>query len=1354
MKSVHCCLILIVLLLSGINYNTIAQTEWYKHPGKFDILKGNEGEWDEFIFDFDISFENDEYLMCYEAWQFDEPGRGKFGFASSLDGIHWEKLHDDPLDFNNKNFDWVTQYWTFDVIRKDSMYLMWFAAETKDPSCPYGIGFAWSTDGITWNAHPEPVLKPGKEDSWDGHGVTNPNVIFDGKIYHMWYAGFPNSIPKVISMGYATSTDGIHWIKHQNNPVLKHGKPGSWDDHWVVGYSITTNGPIKEMWYFGFNQIKFEIGLATSEDGVLWTKSPENPVLKAGKLGEWDANAHSPRVIRHDSIYRMWYGVRGGVGYATSSLAEFKSWEKENIAVPQRIIWVRVFNRMDFINVDSLLLLLPELSDTTLIDAYNKLALAYSLNDYVKSYHYAEKALVLADLEDYPVGRAMALYAMGNSQYVMNNYTDALVNQLTALRIFDSLNMQFEAGNLLSQIASIHTYAGSYDLACKYYQQALNVFIQLQDTVFIINALNYLGESFLDAEDTLQARRTFEKVLVMADRSRQTNSYAFALEGLGKSYQGHLLDSSIYYILEARNVWVNEFFWKEASNSLLLAEIYLAAGPEYYSEANAYLQESFTLLKQDIGDSDLQLNWLYKMAELKISTGRYIEGKEYLDLTLSLCKTFLLKHNDQVYESLNEKLEFGILLREYMEKIYRLYYKLDISLKDKSAELKHFMLATAWKDSVSNEQAWKKVAMIQADHEMEINKSQISILEKENEVQNLTLKKSKIYLYGLSALVLLVILGAIVFIRQRRIRAQYTLELERVKSERLKELDQLKSRFFANISHEFRTPLTLIMGPLDKVLSRSEDKNDKKELSIAKKYAGKLQIQINNLLTISKLESNKLQLLTSETDIVKLTRSYLQAFESLAKDKNIDLRFSSEKEVINAFIDREKFEQILNNLLSNAFKFTNDGGIIEVTISNKSKIENRKPKIDNVLISFSDTGPGIPPEHIDHVFDRFYQVNNDETSYYEGSGIGLALTKELVELHHGKISVSSERGAGSRFEVLLPLGEEHLNPEEIKVERGEAEGHPAKGGEKSEQRELKSESEIIEPLSTANWNEAGPSDIPPEAGQQLSTDNSIESDPNKPILLIVEDNSDMRSYIRGYFEKEFQIIEAVDGKDGYEKSIENIPDIIISDVMMPIMDGNELCRRVKKDERTSHIPVILLTARASKESRIEGLETGVDDFITKPFDGDELQVRVKNLINQRKQIRVILERKISKSHTSKVLNFEDSGITSMDESFLQKVFKILREQHSDPQFNADKFARAIGLSRVQVNRKIKALTGYTTGELIRVYRLTRGAELIKNESATIAEIAYDVGFNSPSYFTECFRKQFGQSPSEFNGNSN
>ena len=1327
------------MLLMIISSLTTAQTKWYKYPGNPVFEYGKSGEWDQAKIAHTVLFEDGQYHMWYKGWSDDVKGFIGVGYAFSPDGIRWQKHEANPVEFEFETDDWAWRFYSFDIIKKDSMYLMWYTGFNKKDSTGY-IGFAWSDNGLNWTKHPEPVMKPGKDAEWDAATIIGVKVFFDGIRYHMWYNAYGIIYPSPYRIGYATSYDGFHWEKHPANPVLEVGEPGTWDDNSVDIYSVNFNGSYYEMWYDGYNLINTEVGYARSIDGINWIKSPRNPVLKTGDLGTWDTwIARIPVVVSHDSIYKMWYyghnNARGNIGYATTSAREAMAWDTATINKPQRIIKVQVFNRAEFIKVDSLVEILPELSGIELINAYNKLALAYSLNDNEKSLKFAEEAMELAKKAHYPEGRAMALYSIGNSQYVMDNYSDALANQLSALWLFDSLDMQFELANLLSQIAGIHSYAGSHDLACRYFKRALDVFERQHDTGFIMLSLIYLGYSYLSYGDTLSAIKPFKRRLSLAEATRDKWKQVDSYEALGICYSGRNLDSALYYFNEANKIRNTLNVWGiQGYNFMITAEAYFSSGPEHYDKAEEYFLkcvERFGSVRQT------RVRMLYGMAELYFNTGRYDKAKWFLDISLHACQNFLYRQNHKMFTDLNDKLRNERDLKLYMEKIYQLYYQLDTALNNESLALKHHLLATNWRDSLYNEQNRRKTAMMQGTYETESTQNRMGMLQKENEVKDLQIRQSRTFLISMGGFVVVIVFMALLFIRQNRIRAehktilreqkwQHALELEQVESKKLKELDHLKSRFFANISHEFRTPLTLIMGPLEKVLSKIKDDKDKKELGIAKKYAGKLQILINNLLAISKLESGKLQLHASEIDVAKLVKSYLQAFESLAKQKNIELKFSSENEEIKAFIDREKFEQVLNNLLSNAIKFTDEGGRIEVSIGSKSTIDNRQLTTDNVSISISDTGCGIPPEHIDHIFDRFYQVEHENGNYYEGTGIGLALAKELVELHHGEINVESEVGQGSTFIIILPLGKGHLKKEEIAEQDGNS---------KMEIRNLE-----FENIESTEINQTIEKNI-----QQPATNNDV------PILLIVEDNADMRSYIRGYFEAGFRIIEAVDGVDGYEKSVEQIPDIIISDVMMPNMDGNVFCRKVKTDERTSHIPVILLTARASKESRIEGLETGADDFITKPFDGEELQVRVKNLINQRKRLSVILERKIQKSHSGTKLDFEDSGITSMDESFLQKVFATVKEHFTDPEFNVEAFCREIGLSRTQLHRKIKALTRQTTSGFIRTFRLKRAAELIKKKSATVAEIAYDVGFNSPSYFSECFRIYFGKLPSEFTG---
>ena len=563
--------------------------------------------------------------------------------------------------------------------------------------------------------------------------------------------------------------------------------------------------------------------------------------------------------------------------------------------------------------------------------------------------------------------------------------------------------------------------------------------------------------------------------------------------------------------------------------------------------------------------------------------------------------------------------------------------------------------------------------------------------------------------YSLYVLFIISILYMFIRFYLRRQRLIHKLELEQLQTEKLEELDKMKSNFFANISHEFRTPLTLILGPVAKVLTKIKDESIRQDLSMMQRNARRLQKLINQLLSLSKLESGKLKLQAREDNIVSLVKSYVQSFESLAKQKNIELDFKSDKEIIHIYVDQDKIENILNNLLSNAFKFTPENGRIEIRVTHQ---------ISNVTIIISDTGPGLPPEKLPHIFDRFYQVDETYTKDQEGTGIGLALTKELVELHYGKISVESKEGEGTSFKIQLPLGTQQLKGDEI-ID-GSVDG-----------RQLTVDSRQLTV------------DSPESDLVDAKTETPSESDP-RPVLLVVEDNADLRVYIRGYLDESYQVVEAINGKDGLDKAIMHIPDLVISDVMMPEMNGYELCKNLKTDERISHIPVILLTARASMESRIEGLETGADDFITKPFDHEELQVRIKNLIQQRRKLKEIILMNIGSVNQLSV-----SGVSSMEQMFLKKAVKVVENYISDSEFSVELFAKKMLMSRVQLHRKLKALVEQTASEFIRTIRLNKAAFLLKEKSGNIAEIAYDVGFTNPSYFSECFRAQFGKLPSEY-----
>jgi len=567
--------------------------------------------------------------------------------------------------------------------------------------------------------------------------------------------------------------------------------------------------------------------------------------------------------------------------------------------------------------------------------------------------------------------------------------------------------------------------------------------------------------------------------------------------------------------------------------------------------------------------------------------------------------------------------------------------------------------------------------------------------------------------------VLLMLAIAIILIRYylRRQQLLLQLEMEHLESDKLKEIDSIKSKFFANISHEFRTPLTLILGPVNKLRELIKDKVAVRDLDMMERNANQLKRLINQILDLTKLEAGKLQLKASEINIVQLIKSYIQSFESLARQKNIGFNFHSEEDNIQVYADKEKLEQIMNNLLANAFKYTSDGDNIIVSINHDKFPDSGK---DAIKIKIKDSGQGISKNDLPFLFDRFYQAGDNKNSQ-GGTGIGLTLVKELVELHKGIIEVVSEYNIGTTFSIYLLPGTEHLKETEIIKSAGKTENQVSD--------EINDEEKyIIE-----------------------ADDDSRDEHINYGIatMLIVEDNDDMRSYIRGHFEKNYKIIEAVNGKEGFDKAIEYIPDIIVSDVMMPEMNGNEMCKLLKSDERSSHIPVILLTARSSGADKIEGLETGADDFITKPFDAKELQVRIKNLINQREKISEYYNAKIAAANNAENLQIEADDISSMDEQFLKKALKTVEEHIADEQFSVEDFSLEMAFSRMQLHRKLTGLTGQSATDFIRTIRLNKAAKLLASKSGTVTEIAYQVGFNSLSWFTKCFKEQYGLSPSEF-----
>ncbi len=541
-------------------------------------------------------------------------------------------------------------------------------------------------------------------------------------------------------------------------------------------------------------------------------------------------------------------------------------------------------------------------------------------------------------------------------------------------------------------------------------------------------------------------------------------------------------------------------------------------------------------------------------------------------------------------------------------------------------------------------------------------------------------------------------------------------------SEKLKEMDRIKSRFFANISHEFRTPLNLIVGPLEQILKEYQDSELKRKVNLMLRNSRRLLNLINQLLDLSKLDSGKMKLQASRQNIVPFLKGIVNAFDSLAEENELDLIFHSDEENITLYIDPGKIEEVICNLLINAVKFTPPGGKITLSVTKSTRKNDNYPS-GCLEISVCDTGIGIPGNQLSHIFDRFYQAEGLREYDHKGTGIGLALAKELVSLHHGEITVHSIEGEGTEFIIRLPLGDTHYEP-------GEIVDHPRT------QIELEEHMEIPE-LFMRQKETNQTSSI-----SDVLADNIEPGKRKKNIILVVEDSTDMRIYLREVLEPFYQIVEAKDGNEGIKKTQKIIPDLIISDIIMPGIDGCELCNVLKKDIKTSHIPIILLTAKASEESVIKGLETGADDYIIKPFSTNVLCARIKNLINLRCQ----LQQKIQRQMT---LQPGELSLSQIDENFIKELKDVINKNLSDAEFNVEELKNKLYMSRATLYRKVEALTGESPAEFIRSCRLKRGAELLKCNFGNVLDVALEVGFSSAAYFTKCFKQKFGQLPSAF-----
>lgn len=526
---------------------------------------------------------------------------------------------------------------------------------------------------------------------------------------------------------------------------------------------------------------------------------------------------------------------------------------------------------------------------------------------------------------------------------------------------------------------------------------------------------------------------------------------------------------------------------------------------------------------------------------------------------------------------------------------------------------------------------------------------------------------------------------------------------EQEKNQKLRELDQLKTKLFSNISHEFRTPLALIQGAA--TLSDQEDKSliplfgKGGRLEMIATNSSRLLRLVNQMLDLSKMESGNLPVKFIQTDVVPIISYLVQSRRSYAEQKKISLQFISASDQLIMDIDFEKMEDIVLNLLHNAIKFTPCGGNVIVSLI------SMETNGQNILIKVKDTGIGIAEEHLEKIFDRFYQVDQNST---EGSGIGLTLTKEYVQLLGGDLTIHTKLNEGSIFSVVLPV---------------------------KNQAQLIPFEELVKNTFSENFD--------PTLNDDMLKRTQNEDDDKSPLILVVEDNKELAYFLSSVLSSFFRVETAFDGQEGLQKALENIPDLIISDVMMPVMDGFELCDQLKNDFKTNHIPIILLTAKVDADSRLTGLKKGADDYLPKPFNTDELLVRIKNLID----IRERLKQKYSQVQPEEINAIET--YSGLDKLFMDELNQMLNQHYTDEDFGIEEACSGMKVSRVQLHRKLIALTGLSASHFISKFRVDKATKLLVTTRMTVSEVAFEVGFHDSNYFSRIFSKIYGVSPGDY-----
>ena len=899
-----------------------------------------------------------------------------------------------------------------------------------------------------------------------------------------------------------------------------------------------------------------------------------------------------------------------------------------------------------------------------------------------------------------------------------NNVTDTLIRNLKWVRTY--IEDPDEILNIYLEISKLYNLIGNKKQSLEYVQFAMDLADKTQNIKGLLNAYYFIAAYFRDIQKNYEvALIYYNKIQEIYSDAKKEGAIASIYNDIGRVYKLMENDSlAMDYFnksLEISTMIKNRHNMSDAYQNL--GDIYFHS--RQYDKALKYYHDCY----------ETGCDWcakivfhpaLINMGQVYLKSDDLNNALKYFQKSLALADSFNADYQRSTsYKSLANYYEL-----QKDSKKAELYYNnaYQTALKSNSLELQQEITdqISSFYSSTGN---YKKAYSF-----LELNKTLVDSLEKINKSDNLARLEMRFEFQNLqmqkevekaqsdkeiarqkilrnvfiSGLILIGLVGFLLYLGYRRKKKDNLILNEQKQaiesmSKKVHQADQAKLQFFTNVSHELRTPLTIILGMTDKLKSSA---NENQVVKVIRRNSLKLMQLINHLLDLRKLDAAKMNLTVKDADLITFIKGIISSFEEYANQKNITIHFECQDTNLKGYFDQDKLEKILSNLISNAIKYNRENGTVMITVENV---------IDGFLkVEVKDSGIGISNQEINNIFNRFYRVADNNS---HGSGIGLALTKELIELHKGEISVSSIVDVGTSFIIRFPVDRNHYTEEEL----------------------------IQKENSASTWNYVDILDIEQEVNELKEPH---QPDPDKKTILIVEDNSDLRMFIANIFSEDFEILEAPNGEEGYKLSHEYVPDIIISDIIMPKLTGIQMVEKIKGNVATSHIPVVLLTAKNDIGTRLQSFDNGADDYICKPFDSAVLKSRIENLLRQRKQ----LVEKFSKQYQ---LEPREVTIEDADQKFLEKTINTIEKYISNPGLNIDLLSLELGVSRTQLYRKLKALTDYSANQFIRIIRLKRAAQILQRGQNNIAEVMDATGFSNYSYFNNCFKEYFGEYPKDY-----